>query len=133
MRPVKYNNLTGRAVCSTMGFMQKEIDPTDHTQVCLMLDFYGDLLTDKSKAVLELYYQEDMSLSEIADSLTISRQGVHDKIRQGIRALDDYEHKLGLLERYLKQKTLAREAIAWLDRDDRDAARRAIQELERLL
>ena len=113
--------------------MQKAVDRPDHTQVCLWLDFYGLLLTDRTRDVLELYFQEDMSLSEIADELKISRQGVHDKIRQGVKALTDYEDKLRLSERFLLQKNLASDAIVCLDNEDYSGARQIINKLADIL
>ena len=48
----------------------------------MLLDFYGELLTDKQRECLDLHYNEDLSLSEIAEQLGISRQGVWDNIRR---------------------------------------------------
>ncbi|MBR1423451.1 MAG: YlxM family DNA-binding protein [Ruminococcus sp.] len=62
----------------------------------VLLGIYGPLLTDKQRQIMELYYDDDLSLGEIADDLGISRQGVHDAIKKGSDALDEYEEKLGL-------------------------------------
>lgn len=61
-----------------------------------LLDIYGELLTDKQRDMLELYYNDDLSLAEIAEQYEISRQGVHDSIRRGEEALEEYERVLGL-------------------------------------
>ena len=61
-----------------------------------LLDIYGELLTDKQREMLELYYNDDLSLAEIAEQYEISRQGVHDSIRRGEEALEEYERVLGL-------------------------------------
>ena len=61
-----------------------------------LLDIYGELLTDKQRDMLELYYNDDLSLAEIAEHYEISRQGVHDSIRRGEEALEEYERVLGL-------------------------------------
>lgn len=57
----------------------------------MLKDFYGSLLTDKQQYVLELYYEHDLSLSEIAEEMGISRQAVHDIIKRAEGLLSDYE------------------------------------------
>lgn len=64
-----------------------------------LFSFYKSLLTDKQRDMLSLYYEEDLSLSEIAEEFDISRQGVHDNIRRGVKSLEDYEKSLHLNER----------------------------------
>ncbi|MBR6872786.1 MAG: YlxM family DNA-binding protein [Ruminococcus sp.] len=61
-----------------------------------LLDIYGELLTEKQRDMLELYYNDDLSLAEIAEHYEISRQGVHDSIKRGEEALNEYERVLGL-------------------------------------
>ncbi len=61
-----------------------------------LLDIYGELLTEKQRDMLELYYNDDLSLAEIAEHYEISRQGVHDSIKRGEEALAEYERVLGL-------------------------------------
>ena len=63
-------------------------------QVAYLLDFYGRLLPDKQREILEMYYEEDMSLAEIAESMGITRQGVHDSIRRGEKEIVSMEEKL---------------------------------------
>ena len=70
----------------------------------LLYDFYGELLTTHQKEVYEQFILEDLSLSEIAESAGISRQGVHDLIRRCQKALEGYEAKLHLVERFLSIK-----------------------------
>ncbi len=69
-------------------------------KIIMLKDFYGPLLTYKQQEVLNLYYENDWSLSEIADSMRISRQGVYDLLRRAEQALADYEQRLCLLERF---------------------------------
>lgn len=66
----------------------------------VLLDFYGDTLTEKQKDVLELYYNEDLSLAEIAEHEKISRQGVRDSIKRGEETLLELEQKLGMAEKF---------------------------------
>jgi len=68
--------------------------------VSLLLDFYGNLLPEKQLDMMEQYYGEDLSLSEIAQNSGITRQGVHDNIRRAASELKEYEEKLGLLKRF---------------------------------
>ncbi len=77
----------------------------------LLYDFYGELLTTHQKEVYEQFILEDLSLSEIAESAGISRQGVHDLIRRCQKALEGYEAKLHLVERFLSVK----EKVARID------------------
>lgn len=70
----------------------------------LLYDFYGELLTPHQKEIYEKFVLEDLSLSEIAQDAGISRQGVHDLIRRCQRALDGYEARLHLVERFLSIK-----------------------------
>lgn len=65
------------------------------------MDFYGQLLTEKQYNTLDLYYNQDFSLAEIAEHSDISRQGVRDSIKRGEKQLIELEEKLGLAERFL--------------------------------
>lgn len=69
-------------------------------EIAMLLDFYGELLTEKQAQAMELYYNEDLSLAEIAEPLNISRQGVRDSIKRGEKQLLDLENTLGLAKRF---------------------------------
>ena len=73
-------------------------------ELSLLYDFYGDLLTDHQKDIYGGYIQEDLSLSELAQSSGISRQGVHDLIKRVEAVLRSYEDKLHLVEKFLEIK-----------------------------
>ncbi len=75
----------------------------------LLYDFYGALLTEHQRLVYEDVVLYDMSLSEIAEEQSISRQGVHDLVKRCDRILEGYEEKLHLVEKFEKTKRLARE------------------------
>lgn len=95
----------------------------------LLLDFYGNLLTDKMRATLDMYLNDDLSLTEIAEEEEISRQGVHDKVKRALVQLKDYEDKLGLVKRFLEQKESVSEAIALIDNKEYDDARKVLSKL----
>lgn len=67
--------------------------------VSVLLDYYGELLTDKQLDLTELYYNEDLSLGEIAELESISRQGVRDSIKRGEAFLFELEQKLGMVKK----------------------------------
>lgn len=70
--------------------------------ISILLDFYGDMLTEKQREVVELYYNEDLSLSEIAAHSGITRQGVRDSIKRAELQLLEYEERLLLAQRFKK-------------------------------
>ena len=70
----------------------------------LLFDFYGDLLTERQRNIYQDAVYGDLSLSELADDYGISRQGVHDQIKRCDKALEDYEQKLHLVERFERIK-----------------------------
>ncbi len=75
-------------------------------RIALLNDLYGGLLTAKQQEVLELFYNQDYSLGEIAALMEISRQGVHDTLRRSEQALEHYEEKLGLMEKMRQEQDL---------------------------
>ncbi len=70
-----------------------------------LYDFYGELLTDHQRSIYEMSINEDLSLSEIADSLSSSRQAVHDIIKRCDKLLEDYESRLHLVDKFMHIKT----------------------------
>ena len=67
----------------------------------LLYDFYGELLTKRQQQIYESVVLEDYSLSEVAEELNISRQGVHDMIKRCNHTLEDYEARLHLVEKFV--------------------------------
>ena len=68
--------------------------------VTILLDVYGQLLTEKQRFAIDMYYNEDLSLAEIAEEIDISRQGVRESIKQGEKHLLEYEEQLGVVRRF---------------------------------
>lgn len=86
----------------------------DFAKTSMLFDIYGGLLTDKKKRVMEMYHEDDMSLSEIAEELEVSRAAVHDSLRSAERLLCSYEDKLGILADYLRKEKLADELRTYI-------------------
>lgn len=106
----------------------------------LLLDFYAPSLTEKQRDVMMLYYNEDLSLAEIADGCGITRQGVRDSIKRGEATMVALEEQLGFAKWYRELKGTAekmREDIALLnsanDMGNTSLVRSKSAEIERLL
>ena len=69
-------------------------------RMAMLYDFYGDVLTDRQKEFYDLYYNEDLSLGEIAENYGITRQGVRDVIVRAEAILTELEDKTGLIKRF---------------------------------
>ena len=69
-------------------------------RMTMLFDFYGELLTDRQKEFFDLYYNEDLSLAEIAENAGISRQGVRDVIVRAEGIMQEVEDKTGLIKRF---------------------------------
>lgn len=68
--------------------------------ISILMDFYGQLLSERQTDMMNMYYNQDLSLSEIAEEIKISRQGVRDAIKRGEKQLSEFEEKLGLVKRF---------------------------------
>lgn len=66
----------------------------------LLLDFYGDTLSEKQRETMELFYNDDLSLSEISEITGITRQGVRDRLLKSEQIITELENKLGLAARF---------------------------------
>ncbi len=74
-----------------------------NTNYILLFDCYQTLLTDKQREMMDLYYNQDFTLVEIAEEMNISRQGVYDHLKRTAHLLQQYEEKIGLLETFQRQ------------------------------
>lgn len=81
----------------------------ENLDMSLLLDFYGEVLTYRQREMLELYYDDDLSLSEISEQSGITRQGVRDAIKRAEKQLFDIESKLKLVERFGKIRDITDE------------------------
>lgn len=101
-----------------------------HTDVCLWLDYYGDLLSTRQREVLTLYFDEDWSLSEIAEHTGLSRQGIHEQIRRGVKRLSLLESSLELAARDRQMEDLIKTALR---QHERNEAAELLQSLDSML
>ncbi len=89
----------------------------------LLYDFYGELLTAHQKEIYEQFVLDDLSLSEIAETAGISRQGVHDLVKRCQKTLEGYESKLHLVEKFLSIRDKANrieQILGECEREKRD-------------
>jgi predicted DNA-binding protein YlxM (UPF0122 family) len=87
-------------------------------EINYLLDFYGEVLSERKRAVLEMYYNDDYSLSEIADEIGISRQGVRDIIKKSEEELIYLENKLGLFKKFRNMQKIAGELLLSVENAD---------------
>ncbi|WP_088809525.1 MULTISPECIES: putative DNA-binding protein [Listeria] len=87
------------------------------TRMNLLFDFYQGLLTEKQKAYISLYYLDDFSLGEIAEEFEVSRQAVYDNIKRTEEGLENYEKKLGMLEKYIRREALLKKLSEQLEKE----------------
>ena len=78
-------------------------------QMTMLYDFYGDLLTQRQREFYDLYYNEDLSLAEIAENYGITRQGVRDVIVRAEAILNGFEEKTGIVRRFLHVRSTVQE------------------------
>ena len=102
-------------------------------RMAMLFDFYGDVLTDRQKEFYDLYYNEDLSLGEIAENYNITRQGVRDVIVRAEATLTELEDKTGIIKRFHSM----RKQLEQMQDDTRRAVELSFQydnnELETLL
>ena len=90
--------------------------PEEHLYRSMLLDYYGDLLTARQRECYDLHYNEDLSLSEIAEQFGISRQGAWDNIRRASDTMENLEEKTGLIHRRQETDCRLQRVFALLDR-----------------
>ena len=78
----------------------------DRVEISLLMDIYSPLLTEKQKNIMELYYNDDLSLAEIAELKNTSRQAIHDLIKRCYKQILSYEDKLNLLKKSLEKESV---------------------------
>lgn len=84
----------------------------DALEMTLLFDFYGDLLTERQRSCLDMRYNQDLSLGEIASELGVSRQGVYDNLSRAESMLHNMEEKTGCVQRSLAVRKAVRQIMA---------------------
>jgi len=103
-------------------------------RICLLLDFYANMLTDKQREAVDLYYNEDLSLAEISEHTGITRQGVRDSIKHAESILLDTEQRLGFAARFESQRGTVNEMLAAADElDELNARHQTGAEMSKLI
>lgn len=74
-------------------------------RMSLLFDFYGPLLTSRQQEVYQMYFHEDLSLGEIGEQLSVSRQAVYDILRRSAAIVEEYEEKLALVTKHGERLT----------------------------
>ncbi|WP_026799748.1 putative DNA-binding protein [Pontibacillus halophilus] len=101
------------------------------TRMNYLFDFYQELLTDKQRSYMELYYLEDYSLGEISEAFEVSRQAVYDNIRRTENMIEEYEEKLHLYERFQERQSLLKQLKESIRKGSTDAIQ-LVETLENL-
>lgn len=87
----------------------RKVSTSKKVRMNLLYDFYGQLLTKKQRTFFDLYYQADLSLGEIAAQHDVTRQAVYDILKRSERALEEFEAKLNLVDKYLRGQKVIRQ------------------------
>ena len=102
--------------------------PRDREIECLLLDYYGSLLTEHQYNILDEYFNEDLSMNEIADNYEISKSAVQDLIKRSLLQLNEYENKLKLID---KDKKL-RKVLDEMKKSDNDLISKYARKIEKI-
>lgn len=95
----------------------------------LLLDFYGGLLTEKQREVLGAYFEDDLSLGEIAEEQGVTRAAVHDLIKRSVASLEEFEARLGLVSREERLRLRLREISEAVDKASMIARDRGVADI----
>ena len=102
-------------------------------KISLLYQLYGKMLTEKQQEIIEDYYNNDLSLSEIAENNDITRQAVRDIIKKSEKKLNSYEKTLGLMQKSIEQKNKIEEIIKMLSNINKEEIKDIEKELKKLL
>ena len=100
-----------------------------NVKVSILLQIYSKLLTEKQETVLDDYYNNDLSLSEIAENNNITRQAVRDNIKKGEQKLFEFEEKLGIMEKTMIQEQKISDIIAKITKIKSNSSDKKVQHI----
>ena len=100
-----------------------------HIEISMLWEIYGKLLTEKQYEVLNDYYNNDLSLSEIAENNNISRQGVRDLIKKGESKLFEYEEKLNIMKKTQINEQTIQNVLAQLSKISENSSEKKIEKI----
>ena len=116
MTEAKRSAILCKAICFTVRKgAHMSISAEKSYTVGMLLDFYGELLPSRQRQVADLYYNDDLSLSEVAEECGITRQGVRDSLKKAEEQLRSFEERLGLLEKHLEGERTLTAVLARLE------------------
>ena len=104
-----------------------------HVKMSMLYDFYGQMLTERQRKYIDLYYCHDLSLGEISEQYGVSRQSVYDILKRSEQVLCKFEEKLGLVAKYLEQRECLDRAISLLKGGSKSEVQRAREILSELI
>lgn len=102
------------------------MEKKDRLFISIYNDYYGSLLTEYQRQIVDGYYNLDMSLSELAEEHGISPQGVRDALKRAEKQLESYEEKLGLVKKSQNVVDLLEEVLQDVDKELQDKVKKAI-------
>ena len=100
-----------------------------NVEISMLNQFYGKLLTEKQSEFIDNYYNNDLSLSEIAENNGITRQAVRDNIKKGEKKLLEYEEKLAFMKRTLKQEKKIDKVLSELNKIQKESSDKKIADI----
>ena len=100
-----------------------------NVKISILCEIYGKLLTEKQLEVLNDYYNNDLSLSEIAENNAITRQAVRDIIKKGENKLFELEEKLSFMEKTMKQEKLIQEVLSQISKIEDKSSDKEIEKI----
>ena len=101
----------------------------NNVRVSMLMNIYGKLLTEKQYEVLDNYYNSDLSLSEIAENLNITRQAVRDNIKKGENKLFEFEEKLEIMKTTLQQEKKINSVLSELTKLQANSSDKKVQKV----
>ena len=93
-----------------------------NVKISILLDIYGKMLTEKQYSLLDDYYNNDLSLSEIAENEEITRQAVRDNLKKGENNLFEYEEKLGFMKKTIEQEENIESIISEIEKVEKNGS-----------